>query len=180
MRGSDTADARRSLHLADDVILNLDADSPADETALRQALTHPAHEHWTGIVISDDEPVEHLDLWLVTTGSPFARLQAGPAARERGAADPARRWAGAALYDGGTIAYLTLRPHGSACDEFGVIAHGPDSAKLVAETTELLHRWRREQPAQPVITAQPASTPDDQRPAGHHIDRPETRLTIAW
>lgn len=180
MRGSDAAKARRSLQLADDVVLNLDAADPVDETALQQALTHPGREHWTAIVISDDEPVEHLDLWLVTTGSPFARLAVGSNARERGLADPARRWAGATRYDGATIAYLTLRPRSSDTDELGVIAHGPDSAKLIAETTDLLQQWRREQPLQPTITAQPASTPDHQRPHGHHIDRPQTRLTIAW
>ncbi len=179
MRGSAVARARRSLPLANDVVLNLDAGDPVDETALRQVLTHPAHEHWTGVVIND-EPVEHLDLWLVTLGCRFARLAVEPGARESGVVDPARRWAGAALYDGENLAYLALRPRGSDSDELGVIAHGPDSATLAAHTAELLHQWNRERPAQPSITAQPAHASDDQRPHGYHIDRPDTRLTIAW
>ncbi len=180
MRGSAVAQTRRCLHLADDVVLNLDASDPVDETALQQVLAYPAHEHWTGVVLSDDEPVEHLDLWLVTLGCRFARLSAKPGARERGVVDPARRWAGAALYNGENLGYLALRPHCGDSDELGVIAHGPDSATLAAHTAELLHQWNRERPDQPIITAQPARTPDDQRPHGYHIDRPDTRLTIAW
>jgi protein-L-isoaspartate(D-aspartate) O-methyltransferase len=61
-----------------------------------------------------------------------------------------------------------------------VISHGPASRDLTAQTAALLHAWNRDRPVQPVITAQPASTPDDQLPPGHHIDKPGTRLTIAW
>lgn len=180
LRGSAIARARRCLRLDADVVLNLDVGEPVDETTLRQVLGYPAHEQWSGVVIRDDEPVEHLDLWLVTLGRRFGRLSAEPGARESGVVDPARRWAGAALYDSENLVYLVLRPRGGDSDELGVIAHGPDSATLAAQTAELLHQWNRHRPAQPIITAQPAHTPDDQRPHGYHIDRPGTRLTIAW
>ncbi|MFC0861653.1 methyltransferase, FxLD system [Sphaerimonospora cavernae] len=170
----------RSLQLADNVVLHLDAGDLGDEAALGRALAYPAHGHWTGIEIHDDEPVEHLDLWLVTTGSRFARLSSGSQARDSGLVAPALRWAGAALHDGGTIAYLTLRPHGSGVDELGVIAHGPDSRQLTDETADLLHQWNRQRPAQPVITAYPAETPEEHLASGYRIDRPDTRLTIAW
>jgi protein-L-isoaspartate(D-aspartate) O-methyltransferase len=179
MRGA-AAHAGRSLHLAADVVLHLDAISPADETALGQALTYPAHEHWTGVKIADDEPVEHLDLWLATTSSRFGRLSVGSGTRESGLVTPALRWAGAALYDGGTVAYLALRPHSSEANELGVIAHGPDSSKFAARTTDLLRRWNCARPAQPIITAHPSETPDDQLSYAYHVDRPDTRLTIAW
>jgi protein-L-isoaspartate(D-aspartate) O-methyltransferase len=179
MRGTG-AHAGHSIQLADEVVLNLDADSPADVTALSQAFGHPAHELWTGIVIHDDEPVEHLDLWLTTITPCFGRLSIGSTARESGLANPALRWAGAALYDSGTIAYITLRPITAESDELGIVAHGPDSEKLAVMTADLLHRWNRERPAQPIITAQPAGTPDDQLPHGHHIDKPDSRLTIVW
>jgi hypothetical protein len=58
--------------------------------------------------------------------------------------------------------------------------HGPDSDNFATRTANLLHRWNRERPTQPVITASPAGTPDDQLSPGTHIDRPHTRLTIAW
>ena len=64
--------------------------------------------------------------------------------------------------------------------ELGVISHGPRSRRLAAQTAEQLHIWDRERPAQPIITAHPAATPDDQLPPGHRIDKPGTRLAISW
>ncbi len=180
MRGT-SARAGRSVQLTDDVDLHLDASDLADEAALGQVLTYPAHQHWTGMEIADDEPVEHLDLWLATVTSRFARLSVSAEARESRLITPALRWAGAALYDRGTIAYIAVRPLGEESAELGVIAHGPDSSNFAAHTADLLDRWRRERPTRsPAITAQPAATPDGQLPQGHHIDRPDTRLTIAW
>jgi protein-L-isoaspartate(D-aspartate) O-methyltransferase len=170
----------RSLQLADGVTLNLDGSELDDETALSQVLAHPAREMWTGIEIRDDASVEHLDLWLVTTGHRFARLAAGPQARQSGLVAPALRWAGAALHEGGNIAYLAFRSHGDRRNELGVIAHGPDNAKLADHTVDLLHEWNHQRPNQPVITAYPAGTPDDQLASGYRIDRPDTRLIIAW
>ena len=106
MRGG-AAHTGHSLQLADDVTLQLGASSPADGAALGQALTYPKDEHWTGVLIGDGEPAEHLDLWLATTSSGFSRLIAGPRARESGLVTPGLRWGGAARCDGATS--LTLR-----------------------------------------------------------------------
>lgn len=97
-----------------------------------------------------------------------------------GLLDPALRWAGATLYDGGTIAYITVKPHNDDTNELGVIAHGPDSAKLAAQTSDLLHRWDQKRPSQPTITARPAGSPHAQTPSATHIDRPHTHLAITW
>lgn len=132
----------RHVCLADDVILKLDADDLPDEAALAQALTHPAHEQWTGVQVRHDEPATHLDLWLatITSGLRCGRLTIGTAARALGLADPAVRWAGASLYDAGTIAYLATRPTSDEANELGIITHGPDSSKLAHQVHELLHR----------------------------------------
>ncbi|MGH3799889.1 MAG: methyltransferase, FxLD system [Pseudonocardiaceae bacterium] len=68
------------VRLADDVILTLDAEDLPNEAALAQALTHPAHEHWTSVQVRYDEPAEDLDLWLATTnsGASFGRLSLAP------------------------------------------------------------------------------------------------------
>jgi protein-L-isoaspartate(D-aspartate) O-methyltransferase len=170
------------VRLADDVILKLEADDLPDSAALAQALTYPGYEQWTGLQVRHDEPAEHLDLWLATTtnGASFGRLSAGPAARSIGLVDPAVRWAGATLYDRGTIAYLAARTHTGEANELGVTAHGPDARELARRTNDLLDHWHRERPAQPTITAYPAGTPGDQRPRVYHIARPDTKLTIAW
>ncbi|WP_239405482.1 methyltransferase, FxLD system [Frankia sp. Cj3] len=174
-----TAHAGHSLSLADDVTLRLPAGSP-DEEALGLALTSPAHERWTGILVSDEQPIEHLDLWLATTSGGFVRLFAGPHARENGVADPARRWAGAAIHTGGTLAYITRREVDGGKAELGVTAHGPDSQRLAGQLAEHLHVWDHQRPTAPLITAHPAGTPDDQLSPGHRIERPSARLTLAW
>ncbi|MCO5994799.1 methyltransferase, FxLD system [Actinoallomurus rhizosphaericola] len=179
MRGS-AAHGDHITQLSPDVVLKLDARDPHDDDLLTQALTHPAHEHWTGLRVRDDEPVEHLDLWLATSASRFGRLAVTNAARDSGLINPARRWAGACLYDGGTIAYIAVRPCSEDVDELGVIAHGPDSVKLAASLTDLLHQWDNDRPSQPIITAHPAGTPDGELAPGILIDRPTTRVTISW
>ncbi|MGH4020334.1 MAG: methyltransferase, FxLD system [Pseudonocardiaceae bacterium] len=180
MRGT-AEQAEHHVRLADDVVLNIDPADLPDETALAQALTHPAHQHWTGIHVHDDEPAEHLDLWLATTDSAtnFGRLSVGSAARASGLIDPALRWAGAALYHHGTIAYIAVRPHSDDTNELGIITHGPDT-NLTAQANDLLDRWDQQRPGQPTITAHPAETRHDRPASPAHIDRPYTRLTITW
>ncbi len=68
MRGA-AEQAEHFVRLDDDVVLNLDTADLPDEAALARALTYPAHEHWTGVRVHDEEPAEHLDLWLTTTDS---------------------------------------------------------------------------------------------------------------
>lgn len=170
--------AERTVPLGGDITLLLAADQ-VPSNALSQALTHPAHEEWTGITIDDDDPVEHLDLWLATTSSNFARLSVPTEARRR--VDPALRWAGAALHDGtGTLAYLALRPASEHTDELGVIVHGPAATSFAAHTAELLHHWWKQRPTQPIVTAQPIDTPAEQLPTGTHINKTDTTFTINW
>lgn len=172
----------RHVRLADDVILKLDGDDLPDEAAPAHTLTHPAHEQWTGLRVRHDEPAEHLDLWLATTNSGpiFGRLSVGSTARAIGLVNPALRWAGATLYDSGTIAYLAARSLSKEADELGVIAHGPNSSKLAGQVGDLLHCWSQKRPARPIITACPVGTPGSQPSSGVRVVRPDTSLTITW
>ncbi len=180
MRGSTEHD-EEFVQLTDDVVLHVDAQDTPDEAVLSRALTYEAHARWTGIQIRDDEPAEHLDLWLLTTGSgSFGRLSVGPVARNSGLVDPALRWAGATIYEGVTLAYLAMRDQGDGVSELGVVAHGPDSERLAAQVGELLHRWDRERPSQPTIRAQHIDTHDGQISSPSHIVRPHTHVTITW
>ncbi len=179
MRGA-AEHAERHVRLADDVVLKLDAADLPDHAALAQTLTHPAQHRWTGIHVRHDEPAEHLDLWLATTASNFGRLSVGSHARTSGLADPALRWAGAALYDGGTIAYLAARELNDDVNELGLIVHGPDNAKLAAYATDLLNQWDHQRPSQPTITAHRADSANDLSSTRARVVRPQTLTTIAW
>ncbi|WP_198351851.1 hypothetical protein [Streptomyces typhae] len=169
------------MQLADDVTLNLASDEEPDVSRLSQALTHPSHEVWTGITVGDTDPVEHLDLWLATTTHHFGRLSVGAQAHQRGLVPPAMRWSGATLHNGSsTLAYLALRSAGDQSEELGVIAYGTEAATFAAHTVELLHRWNKQRPTQPAITAHPADTPTEKLPEGTRIHKPDTTLTVAW
>ncbi|MDQ1295650.1 MAG: hypothetical protein QG608_3535 [Actinomycetota bacterium] len=180
MRGQAEHDEQH-LRLAEEVILKIDAEDLPGHAELTHTLDHPGQEHWTGIQVRHDEPAEHLDLWLLTTATdPFGRLSVGAAARTTGLATPAPRWGGAALYDGGSLAYLATRDLNDDTLELGVIAHGPDGAKLTARVVDLLHRWDHDRPTQPTITAyRIGHTPriDD---AEGHLVRPHTTLAVSW
>jgi protein-L-isoaspartate(D-aspartate) O-methyltransferase len=169
------------VQLSDDAVLHVDAADSPDQAALTDVLTHPAHTRWTGIHVRDNEPIEHLDLWLLTTsGDNFGRLSVEPVARSTGLANPARRWAGAAIYDAGTIAYVAMNPISDDESELGVVANGPASAQLAARLTDLLHQWNDEHPTQPTIVAQRVQTLPDQHFSASHIVRPHTELTVNW
>jgi protein-L-isoaspartate(D-aspartate) O-methyltransferase len=178
MRGT-AEHADQHVRLDTDVVLKLDTADQPDRPALARALSHPRHERWTGIQVGDDDPIGHLDLWLLThTDKPFGRLGVGDTARTSGLVTPAYRWAGAAIYHGGTIAYPAFQPTGDGHHELGAIAHGPDADKLATELTHLLRQWNDAgRPNQPTVTAHRAGT----RPAEPgDISRPDTILTISF
>jgi protein-L-isoaspartate(D-aspartate) O-methyltransferase len=145
-------------------------------------LAYPAAEHWSGIPVRHDQAAEHLDLWLATTTTDacFSRLSVTREARGRGLANPAMRWAGASLYQGGTLAYVTARPVDDDTNELGVTVHGPDSAKLAPAALSLLQEWHRQRPAQPAITARRAPAAPGTATGTACLPRPHTTLTIAW
>jgi protein-L-isoaspartate(D-aspartate) O-methyltransferase len=180
MRGVDHHD-ETAVRLAEDVVLHVDTADTPDQTALSRALTHPAHVQWTGIQVRDEQPIEHLDLWLLTRGGlPFGRLSVGAVAREGELVEPARRWAGACVYRDGTLAYLAARELDEEVSELGVIGHGPDSAGLAAELVERLRQWDRERPTQPSIIARRVDAGDPGSSPGREILRPNTALTVTW
>jgi protein-L-isoaspartate(D-aspartate) O-methyltransferase len=181
MRGS-SEHADQRIRLDSDAVLKVDAADQPDTTALARVLTYPEAGHWTGILVRDDEPAEHLDLWLATTTTTasFSRLGVTKDARARGVANPAMRWAGASLYQGGTLAYITARDITDDTSELGITTHGPDSAALTEITRGLLQQWYHQRPAQPAITASRTPAGLAAGPGAIRIARPWTTFSVAW
>ncbi|BCJ70442.1 methyltransferase, FxLD system [Polymorphospora rubra] len=178
MRGT-TEHTDHHVRLDTDVVLKLDATDQPDRAALAHTLNHPRHERWTNIQVSDTDPIGHLDLWLLAnTNTPFGRLGVGDTARTSGLVTPAYRWAGAALYHDGTIAYLAFQPITDGHHQLGAIAHGPNADKLATELTNLLDQWNTTgRPNRPTVTAHRTGT----RPVEPgDINRPDTILTISF
>jgi protein-L-isoaspartate(D-aspartate) O-methyltransferase len=110
----------------------------------------------------------------------FSRLSVTPDARTSGLADPAMRWAGAGLYQAGTLAWVTARDTGEHTSELGVDARGPGSAKLAGTARGLLDEWDRLRPAEPAVTATRAPAEPSSGPDAVRIARPATTFTISW
>ncbi|MFF0226559.1 hypothetical protein [Streptomyces sp. NPDC004629] len=109
-------------------------------------------------------------------------MAAKPAAWQRGLVASASPLGVPTLVDGGSLAYRTVR----ATDdpnrfELGAIGHGPQGQRVAERLVREIQSWDRDHREDRArIEVYPAGTPDDQLPAGRIIDRPHTRVTIAW
>ena len=170
---------------ADTARLRIDDDQPADAAALRAALATPAYRLWTGTTLpGDDGTLSHLDIWLAASLDLYGRfvnvgpiVEAGPG--PLGWTPPFGTPAG---WDGGTVAYLTLRRSQDLVDgfELGVWAHGSHRetlATIFADQVRNWDRYRRGGP-EPVVRAYRAGTPDHRLAPGRVVDRPHTRMVI--
>jgi protein-L-isoaspartate(D-aspartate) O-methyltransferase len=186
MRGSGEQ-AEQQIRLDAGAALKVDAADRPDAAALSGVLRSQPDQRWTGICVRDDEPAAHLDLWLLTmlaqhheAGACFGRLSVTPDARGSGLADPALRWAGAGLYRGGALAWVTARPAAESTRELGIDARGPGATALAETALSLLAEWDAKRPAEPVITATRASADAGAAPGVYQVTRPATTFTIAW
>jgi protein-L-isoaspartate(D-aspartate) O-methyltransferase len=186
MRGS-SEQAEQQIRLDAGAVLKVDAADLPDAAALSRVLDSPPGRHWTGIRVRHDEPAAHLDLWLYSmlclghgAGASFSRLSVTDAARTSGLADPALRWAGAGLYQGGALTWITARQAAEDTVELGLDARGPGSAKLAATARELLGEWDRQRPGEPVITASRAPAEPQAAPSAAQVARPVTTFAVSW
>lgn len=186
MRGS-TEQADQQVRLADGAVLKVDRNDLPEPAELTGAFGCPRQEHWTGIRVHDSAPVGHLDLWLLTMlsrghggGASFGRLSVTPDARRNGLADPAMRWAGAGLYQGSALAWITARPVSDDTKELGIDARGARSSKLAETLRRLLSEWDRVRPEEPVITAGRTPAEPGADPAAILLARPATTFAITW
>jgi protein-L-isoaspartate(D-aspartate) O-methyltransferase len=186
MRGSGEQ-AEQQIRLEAGAALKVDAADQPDPAALSRVLHAQPDQHWTGIRVRDDEPAAHLDLWLLTMiaqghgeGACFGRLSVTPDARSSGIADPALRWAGAGLYHGGALAWITARQAGDGTRELGIDARGPGAPALAETALGLLAEWDARRPADPVITATRVPAEPSAAPGAVRVARPATTFTIAW
>lgn len=184
IRGAGENRERLILLHGEDVGLRLDGGQQVDDEALRDALTRPHSEEWSGVMVGGDEPFDDLDLWLATVLPGYGLLTATPAARERGLVASASPAGISTLIDGGTFAYRTVRPADPerTTFEFGAYAHGPHADRAAQQLVAQIRTWDREHRNgdRPHFQVHPAGTPDDRLPAGLVVDRPHSRITLTW
>ncbi|MEU0513372.1 methyltransferase, FxLD system [Amycolatopsis sp. NPDC006125] len=172
-------------HITEDVTLHWDADQDIDPAALHGVFTGPRTTVWSGTSVAANEPFDHIWLWLTATEPGTCRLDAEDKAIETGVCNPAFSYRTPAIAEGDSLAYLAMPrpveepgPAGERRFELGATGHGPAAAELAERLVEQIHRFDRDRNAQPVITAYPAETPDDELPSGLLIDKNHIRLVV--
>jgi protein-L-isoaspartate(D-aspartate) O-methyltransferase len=169
--------------LAEDVALYFDIDQDIDPAALRDVLAQPETTVWSGATVGNNEPFDHIWLWLTATEPGTCRLAVEPAAIKAGVCHPAFAYRTPAIVDGDSLAYLTKPrpvdgPDGDRRYELGATGHGPAAAQLAERLVKQIRRFDRDRTAQPVITAYPAGTPNENLPTGVVIDKHHVRMVL--
>lgn len=171
------------LH-GEDVGLRSDESQSIDAGGLREALTSPRTEAWSGVRFGSMEPFDDLFLWLVTRSSTVCLLTRKRTDAARSLVDPASPLGTPTIVGERSFVYLTFREvdRQTGTYEFGAIAHGPAAERLVGEMNDEVRLWDRDHRRGPAarITIHPAGTPDEQLVDGHVIDKRHTRITISW
>ncbi|MFD3844233.1 methyltransferase, FxLD system, partial [Streptomyces sp. NPDC058642] len=160
---------------------------PADTAGLDQAVQGPRHELATGVHVADGESFETLQLLLATTLDGFCRLAVNEG-RDGGLATVPRGADAAALMSEGSVAYLThaLVQDGNTpaerLSEFIVHAFGPTGEGLAQRMAARVRDWDSavRGAGYPHLTVHPAGTADQDLPAGHVLDKPDSRLVFHW
>ena len=158
----------------------------ADTTALRNALSAPRMEAWSGVSMGRGLPYDDFDLWLATNVSSYALLAATRKARERGIV---ASWSPMGIstilddLDQASFAYLTMRPTTTqrTTFEFGAIGHGHRAGTVAAQLVEQIQRWDREgRGVRAEFRIDPPNTPDAHPARGWVLERPSSRITVSW
>ncbi|MER8188508.1 methyltransferase, FxLD system [Kitasatospora sp. NPDC094015] len=189
LRGS-MDDARRTVHLTGigDVTLQVhkDQDSAVDAELLAGILNSERQETWTGVTILAGTTYEYQDLWLaLTLPNSLMRMSVTGTARERGVT-PMFGWGAMATVDGGSLAYLTIRPGEPTTDgrktyETGVIGHGPAGAALADLVAEQIRVWNTGFRDRTLRIELPDTAATADSATGRFVlHRPNHPITVSW
>jgi protein-L-isoaspartate(D-aspartate) O-methyltransferase len=168
------------LH-ADDVGLRLDDGQQVDADRLRQALSQPRVEAWSGVRLGRGERFDGLHLWLALRLPNFCLLTAKKEAADAGIVAQVSPLGTPTIVEAGSFAYLVLRPVTAEQQlfEFGAIGHGPDADKLAQHMVTQIQSWDGTS-LNARIEAYPVDTPDGRLPGGLVLAKKHTKVLISW
>jgi protein-L-isoaspartate(D-aspartate) O-methyltransferase len=162
--------------------LRLDDGQQVDADRLRDALFEPRVEARSGVALGSGGRFDGLHLWLAMALPDFGLLTAQQEAVDRGIVAHAWPLGIPTAVDGGSFAYLGLRPVTPERQwfEFGVYGHGPGAGELADRMVRHIQSWDGSS-LSARIEAYPVGMPDDQLPEGALvIDKKHTRVVISW
>ncbi|WP_329453384.1 methyltransferase, FxLD system (plasmid) [Streptomyces sp. NBC_01724] len=176
-----------AVSLADGALtLRWEDGTPPDTSGLEEALRTPRHEVPTGVVMPGGYSYETLQLYAATTLPGFCRL--APDADSLLVAAPSSGENPATIVADGSLAYLTTVKIVEAATpaerrwEFYVHAFGPAGPILAEHLSACVREWNHHvrSSGYPPLTVHPASTPDQDLPAGDVLDKKASRLVFQW
>jgi protein-L-isoaspartate(D-aspartate) O-methyltransferase len=182
MQGAGEHRERLVLLDGDAVGLRLDDGQQAEVDLLREALSQPRVQAWSEVTAGSGDRFDGLHLWLAMALPDFGLLTAQREAVDRGIVAHAWPLGIPTAVEGGSFAYLGLRPVTPEKQrfEFGAYAHGPGAGELAHRMVRHIQSWDGSS-LSARIQAHPAGTPDDQLPEGALvIDKHHTRVVISW
>jgi len=175
-----------TAHLDHDqqVALYWDVDQPIDPTALHGVLTTTKTSSWSGVTVGRYEPFHGVWVRLSAAEPGTCRIAADLAAVTSGLCTPATPSRSAALVEGDSLAYFSLRRFTDMTDdraaELGAIGHGPKGADLAERLCEQIRSWGQDRTATSLITAYPAGTPEKHFLGTHTIRKSNSTLVISY
>jgi protein-L-isoaspartate(D-aspartate) O-methyltransferase len=185
MQGAGAHKERLLLLRGKEIGLRFDDDWGADADALNGALDTDRAEVWSGVTVGRGEPFGGLQMWLATAVDGFCQLSLD-AKLDTGLVSPQNRMACPAVVEGGSFAHLALHRTedvpGKPVFEFGAHGFGPDGEAVAERFAEQIRVWDRHyrNGPDPVISAYPAGTPNEDLPQGRIIPKRHVRVVISW
>lgn len=181
MQGAGAHPERLLLLRGEEVGLRFDDAPPADPGPLGGALATGRSEAWSGVTIGRSVSLETLHLWLATTLPGFC-LIAVDSQHNTGRVAPVHPMGTPTTVDGGSFAYLAVRPAADGVVELGAHAFGPEADALAEAFADQVRIWDRDHRLGPGprVVAYPAGTPDQRLPHGLVVDKSHVRIVISW
>ncbi|MBQ1047811.1 methyltransferase, FxLD system [Micromonospora sp. C51] len=185
MQGAGRSRERLVLLSGEEVGLRFDWPAAVDPDALREALTQPGVEVWSGVTVGAQEPFDDLDLYQMTITPGFCLIATKREALDAGLVNASWLVPSPAVTDGTSFAYR-MRPRpvddSGTRYELGVRGHGPNGKCLAEEFAEQMRVWHREHRGQRAhFEVYPAGTPSRDLPEGGLvIDKRHTRVAVCW
>ncbi|HKR50269.1 MAG TPA: methyltransferase, FxLD system, partial [Pseudonocardiaceae bacterium] len=177
-------DGERTVNLADATVrIHHDQDQDIDAARLNDALAQPATETWSDVRVGNQESFDGIWLRVTAFDDTVCRLEATPAAVDNGLRRPVIPLRSPALVSGGSLAYLIAKRDDGDAERrslLGAAYLGTDGADLARRLIAHITAWGADRTAVPNLAVYPSGTPDHDLPAGHIINKVDSRIVLSF
>ncbi|MFF3493730.1 methyltransferase, FxLD system [Streptomyces sp. NPDC002795] len=177
-------DGERTTAIGDGtVLLHHDQDQQVDAARLDGVFTGEPAEEWSQTRVGGEESFDGVWLRASAYDDAVCRIEVTKEALEAGVRRPSVPVRTVALVVGSSLAYLIHQRDGEDADKpilLGAAGYGRDGAALARSLVRFADAWGRERDAVPHLSIYPAGTAGEDMPAGHIIDKTDSRLVLRY